>query len=231
MKLKTWTELKAILAVNSFFHNYDDKFFKDNPDFGEREVISRRNSDTVYEAFIPIVKVTKDEYTNSEHADYAKYNDQRDYDDNWAAKAGTGDYLEDSWSKTMDYTIPGGIDTLDILLKDAQATPANTESFLFKGKISVDSKARRGDEISIIAIDKDNVLGQGANYILVTLVKKNILLGGAQVILIQPPDTDEVSGKKRIPKDIYVRIALKFKEGATDNVNIIVDAAYYALGN
>ena len=185
---KKYSEIVAIIAANNLYFNYEDSEFDPN-DNALRTIIVSRSADVTYVCIIPI-KVTPDKGSDQEH-----------FDANLATKAGEKKYVY--YSHRFD--VSGDGHEFDFKIKANDET-TDVEAFLYKGSINVNSPAVRGDWIEVQVVDKDNLLGFGADTILGWVIRKWILAGGAENHEINPPKYDFLSSKRKIPAGIYLRI-------------------------
>ena len=183
---KSWSELKAILTSNNLYFDYDD-----SADDLTRKIFCQRNAYTVY---VHRMNLSSNPIDGS---------DQKDFEDNWASKAGERKYVY--YSHTFDVSLTEGQCAFDFKIKANDET-TDVEAFLYKGSINVNSPAVRGDWVEVQVVDKDNILGYGANSILGWVIRKWILAGGAEYHEINPPKYDFLSSKRKIPSGIYLRI-------------------------
>lgn len=183
---KSWSELKAILLSNNLYFDYDD-----SPDGLTRKVFCQRNAVTVYTHKMNL------------SVEPPAGSDQEDFDTNWAHKAGERKYVY--YSQSFDVVLTNGQCTFDFKIKANDET-TDVEAFLYKGSINVNSPAIRGDWVEVQVVDKDNLLGYGADTILGWVIRKWILAGGAENHEINPPKYDFLSSKRKIPAGIYLRV-------------------------
>lgn len=183
---KSWPELKAILTYNNLYFDYDD-----SADGLTRKIFCQRNAVTVYIHKMNLV------------AEPAVDSDQYDFEENWASKSGERKYVY--YSREFDVSLTEGQCIYDFKIKANDET-TDVEAFLYKGVINVDAPAVRKDWIEVQVIDKDNLLGYGANTVLGWVIRKWLLAGGAEDHPIDPPKYDFLSSKRKIPVGIYLRV-------------------------
>jgi hypothetical protein len=156
-----------------------------------RKIFCQRNAVTVYIHKMNLV------------ATPANDSDQYDFEQNWAVKAGERKYVY--YSHAFDVSLTNGQSSFDFKIKGNDET-TDVEAFLYKGSINVNSPAVRGDWIEVQVVDKDNLLGHGADTVLGWVIRKWILAGGAENHEINPPKYDFLSSKRKIPAGIYLRV-------------------------
>lgn len=199
---KSWPELKSILIYNNLYFDYED-----SSDELTRKIFCQRNAITSYTHNMNLVP------------EPVEGSDQKDFEDNWASKAGEKKYVY--YSQQFDVVLNNGSCTFDFKIKKNDEV-TDTEAFLYKGAITVSSQAVRGDWIEVQVIDIDNVLGFGNNVVLGWVIRKWIVSGGAEVHEINPPKYDFLTSKRKIPAGIYLRIIYH----GTGTPNVIASYEY-----
>ncbi len=205
---KGYSDITALIDANSFYYDYEDTI-----NIRERVIYVQRNSNVSYRC--PI------KYLVSGDTGYSTSN-CKDFDDNYKTGAGSKKYmmLGKAYTATKNSTT-----NHDLIMIDEAATPNNIIGFIYKGSIETNDKAKFGDSVTIQAIDIDNVLGYGANFVLGTMVKNRYLKEGVNSIIIQPSSYDYRHATKKIPKDVYLRV--KYASiGTVDDVALHVTAEY-----
>lgn len=183
---KSWPELKNVLAYNNLYFDFDD-----SSDGLTRKIFCQRNAITVY---VHKMNLVVEPDINS---------DQYDFEQNWASKAGEKKYVY--YSQEFDVVLVNGSHQFDFKIK-ANDESTDVEAFLYKGSINVNAAAVRKDWIEVQVVDKDNIFGFGAGFILGWVIRKWILSGGEENHPIDPPKYDFLSSKRKIPSGIYLRV-------------------------
>lgn len=203
-KVPDWDTLAAIIDNNSIFYHSLDEIFNPN----KRVVIAEFTDNIYYWCEMAYTSGTP-----------PIGSDQEDYDDNYSNGEGTKDFLRNSWK----FPVTAGSEYIFNTLKLQDADDLDCETFLFKGFIKTDSNANHNDYIIVKVVDKDG-LYYPAGTVLRTFVKMEYLQSGQQVIDINPPASDSMGPKKRLPSGVYIYVT--YKSTGSSNVNVIVSAEY-----
>lgn len=150
--------------------------------------------------------------------------DYEDYDLKYKDAAGCGDYIQDGWQFTATKEIAT---EFDFKLKDSEDTRADTLAYIYQGLLSVDSNSLRGDYVSLIVIDIDNVLDGGVDNVIDKIIIKKYMYGGEKVYPIIPPRVDSLSDRKKLPAGVYLRLTYTSISGATSDVDVILGVDYH----
>lgn len=196
---KNWTDFKDIIDNNSLYYDYEET------SLSIVRIFTTRNSNVAYRTSLTIIDSQDESYPGSDYEDWV---------DNYKSGAGEKTYVYDSWSFNADLVQSETIN--DHVLKD-EWDSANVKAYIYKGFVSVNSTAQRGDVIEVTIHDGTDDVG--------VLIKHLELDGGLQRIPIQPPQYDQFPSKKVIPSGYSIRV--KYKNSiASGAVNVIVGAEY-----
>lgn len=201
---KTWAELKSILDSNNLYFDYEDKNTT-------RIITTRRNATSMYVCEMPIVTVA------------APGSDQYEFEQNYASKAGEKTYCY--WAERNSFENAATSEYVFRLKDYCGAGNTPIDAFVFKGFISVDENAVRGDILTAAIVDHDNVLGYGVDTVVGYLVRKMLLDGGKQNIPTMPPSVDYIVNKKRIPAAFWIKMTYT-SQHQTNNVDLIAGIEY-----
>lgn len=205
---KTWTNLKTTIDGSSVYYYCADDDFT-----GYRKVIVVINFSLIEWAKIQLIDVEDPLYGTG------KYVDQKDFDDNYADRAGEKDFLGNGW----EFTATKNTSTsYTFQLTDFADSPI--EAFLFKGQVLVESTAVFGDSFKIEATDEDGIV-YPAGTVLSTMYKKRYIGSGEQDILVKPSDIDSVRNKKKIPSWAYIKMTF-ISVGTEYDIKIKLGADY-----
>lgn len=202
---RSWDEIKAILNANNLYFDYSDTSER-------RSIFVVKSAVVTFKTSFPI----NQEPENPEN-DSWKTPEQKDFDDNWAEKAGDKKYVYYSQS----FNVTSSTEVFSFKIKANDET-TDVEAFVYKGLISVDENAQRGDTIEVAVADEDNILGYGAGLVLGYMIRKKILHGGKQDHFINPPKYDFLSSKRKIMAGLYVRVTYS----GSGRPNVICDCEY-----
>lgn len=211
---KSWNDLKAILTANSLYFDYED-----NEDKTIRHIICARNALVNYLCEMRLALEPE-----SPQDDSWKTEDQKDFDDNWASQSGEKTYCY--WTENHSFAA-NSTSKYVFQLKDYCHTGETVvDAFLFKGFISVDTNAVRGDTIRVAVVDHDNLLGYGIDFVLGYFIRKAIVEGGAQIMQFVPPSIDFFTNRKRLLKTFWIMVEMTTASLSQVNANLGIEYEY-----